>query len=690
MNTFTPVEPNDPAGDCLLKATLLGRYYPAQADDILTDDELLDLFRIIKQILKKAPDTDRIAKLLFCITYALGDNVKFAKPVHEDRILFRDYMNHTAGPGMGVIQLTPNSSCCHFVNGFHDDPTQAPPPPQPHTDARWLDASTAAAAAAADSPFTRLLSSVNCLDSNPHPIPPPPPSSSSTTTTTDIHPPPPPPPQSHHMASSSSSSSSSFPPSSTCTSDDAMADSFAVRSYTNFQSLLQQHHPPPPPSQQQQQPGLTPPPQQQPEFAAARYPHLQTLLGAANASGISKTPDEVLMEPKQRGFYYQDGRISREPALLQRYAEQGVLTQASLMRKRKRQLPDNMNYPYELATLPASVKKPKIPHRHGEFEQRRDEIISRMRSITLSDLEQKVARLPDDFTLAIEQAPVNFEVDPSRKPEQAADLLEPALRILTTHSNMKPHLDNGMNQNGIYYNSDYFRLYLAFVQFQKCFAALFPSEVVPIPDDTSSAEINTGERDRDRERNTNMKAYRGWLEPLLTETNWAAFRRNIVVGERMMQLTKVVGQGVLLMTKELSGSKLHLTFTNNEWDEFINGLNAGKWDYTIKWESEPPLERTSENENQSKLVIELQRKFATRHWFRSDGMLVPPEERRISLRSSIASSYPSSSTTTTTVTPSSSTTTPSTAATDTDTTANTSSAGNDDKPTSNSSQNTDT
>ncbi|OBZ83689.1 hypothetical protein A0J61_08258 [Choanephora cucurbitarum] len=68
-----------------------------------------------------------------------------------------------------------------------------------------------------------------------------------------------------------------------------------------------------------------------------------------------------------------------------------------------------------------------------------------------------------------------------------------------------------------------------------------------------------------------MKAYRGWIEPYLTETNWAAFRRNIMVGERIMQLTKVVGQGVLLMTKELSGSKLHLTFTNNEWDEFIQG-----------------------------------------------------------------------------------------------------------------------
>jgi hypothetical protein len=79
---------------------------------------------------------------------------------------------------------------------------------------------------------------------------------------------------------------------------------------------------------------------------------------------------EVLMEPKQRGFYYQDGRIAREPVLLQRYAEQGILTQASLMRKRKRHSTD-ANVPYEMNQPPQPTKKPKIPHRHGEFEQRR-------------------------------------------------------------------------------------------------------------------------------------------------------------------------------------------------------------------------------------------------------------------------------------------------------------------------------
>ncbi|OBZ78518.1 hypothetical protein A0J61_11854, partial [Choanephora cucurbitarum] len=241
-----------------------------------------------------------------------------------------------------------------------------------------------------------------------------------------------------------------------------------------------------------------------------KYPHLNTL--------INTSPSEVLMEPKQRGFYYQDGRISREPVLLQRYAEQGVLTQANLIKKRKKPFHDP-DYPYE---LPTPVKKPKIPHRHGEFKQRRDDIISRMRTIMMADLEQKAQRLPSDFTLSIEKATLPAHINPDElSPDEASQLLAPALRILTEHSNMKPHLDNGMNQNGIYYNNDYFRLYLAFTQFQEIFAQLFPNEVIKmnLPEDAPSP--TSLERDKDRERNANMKAYRGWIEPYLTETNWA-------------------------------------------------------------------------------------------------------------------------------------------------------------------------
>lgn len=265
----------------------------------------------------------------------------------------------------------------------------------------------------------------------------------------------------------------------------------------------------------------------------------------------------------------------------------------------------------------------------------------------MADLEQKAQRLPHQFTLAIDKSVTSNEdmlsmtvANRDLSQEQLAELLEPALRILTNHSNMKPHLDNGMNQNGIYYNSDYFRLYLAFEQFQRTFAILFPNEIIK----TESEDNPSLERDRDRERNANMKAYRSWIEPLLTETNWAAFRRNIVVGERMMQLTKSVGQGVLLMTKELSGSKLHLTFTNSEWDEFIHGLNSGRWDDTIEWEAgqKKQLEQQRKG-NSSLLVSELQIKFKTSYWFHPDGLLVSSKERRLLIHASTVSNKSNSS-----------------------------------------------
>lgn len=255
----------------------------------------------------------------------------------------------------------------------------------------------------------------------------------------------------------------------------------------------------------------------------------------------------------------------------------------------------------------------------------------------MADLEQKAQRLPADFSLGIEKTelPANLNID-NLSSEEASQLLAPALRILTLHSNMKPHLDNGMNQNGIYYNNDYFRLYLAFVQFQKIFGELFPNEVIKIASPSATANNEDGvsspgsmaERDKDRERNANMKAYRGWIEPFLTETNWAAFRRNIMVGERIMQLTKVVGQGVLLMTKELSGSKLHLTFTNNEWDEFIHGLSQGLWDETIDWSHDEDDIEENRREGTSLLVTELRMKFATHFWFTEQGTVVPVAERK--------------------------------------------------------------
>ncbi|KAI9341298.1 hypothetical protein BD770DRAFT_399079 [Pilaira anomala] len=672
---------------CLLTPEI--QLFEPQAEDILTDEDLLDLFRIVKQVLRKNPDSEKLAKLLFCMSYALGDHIKFSKPCHDDRIIFRD-----SSIGVHAVRLPNTSSCCNNSNSsitFHQQPFRGSPifshspsdllrSTEKDSVQKWIDSSSVASHASPSpiSPLTRLPSVSYLTNNNNH-------SQTQQQQQNQQQ-------QQHqqqnqqqqqqqqqhnHQQQQQQPITTSL---SELSNENTTTDTYSVRPYTNFRPLYTVTSSSPSAMNNNGSTTVVSPlihnnsipsptssvlnVHQQLADAVALF-NKDSSDSAAPANTVGSTTSinsiqqvnnstEVLMEPQQRGFYYQDGRIAREPVLLQRYAEQGILTQASLMRKRKRHSAD-ANSPFELSTLPLPTKKPKIPHRHGEFEQRRDDIISRMRAITMADLEQKAQRLPNQFTLAIDQSVTTAEGALSNSvegrqlsQEQLVEFLEPALRILTNHSNMKPHLDNGMNQNGIYYNSDYFRLYLAFEQFQRTFAILFPNEVVKVPDTVedglahlsstkSPTAIAAAERDKDRERNANMKAYRVWIEPLLTETNWAAFRRNIVVGERIMQLTKCVGQGVLLMTKELSGSKLHLTFTNSEWDEFINGLIYGRWDSTIDWE-EGHKRQLEQKNNRSLLVSELQLKFATHYWFHPEGLMVSSKERRLAIHASTVAS----------------------------------------------------
>ncbi|KAI8971620.1 hypothetical protein BDF20DRAFT_915402 [Mycotypha africana] len=777
---------NSLKNNCLLLTDI--PLFEPQAEDILTDEDLLDLFRIVKQVLRKNPDTERLAKLLFCMSYALGDHIKFSKPCHEDRIVFRDH--HSA---VYSVRLPSSSSCCNqtdstttptvsssnalkqgiLLNDNTTSSTTAIVPPssssafnyspndilkQNNNDTvqKWVDSSASMATSITSpssisatlrppsisgptsnngtnnttqlpSAFTSNITNASSLPeiaSHPHPL-------AATATAADSAS-----ALRHHSpfrpiytSTNSTGTDLSAIPSAAAAAAATVPNTFNGRSpsiastgtsYTTLHQRQLSHHqlpelaeisllsntpPPPPPSTSAagHQRASTPIPTAIlpdisnsttsnsngrfiiPALSAVPPPihhHHHHQQHQQQQPSITNTTNEVVMEPQQRGFYYQDGRIAREPVLLQRYAEQGILTQASLMRKRKRQQSVDGTPPYELSNnMPVATKKPKIPHRHGEFEQRRDDIIHRLRTITMADLEQKAQRLPHPFTLAIDDSATIAEdvlrstvANNTLSREQLGELLEPALRILANHSNMKPHLDNGMNQNGIYYNTDYFRLYLAFEQFQRTFAILFPNEIVQVSppanavavadneatgknnsnndansetdnnsttttNTTSAASSSNAERDKDRERNANMKAYRVWIEPLLTETNWAAFRRNIVVGERMMQLTKSVGQGVLLMTKELSGSKLHLTFTNSEWDEFINGLNSGRWDQTIEWDTEEKKQLEEEQRRRGEqgvplLVSELRTKFATHYWFYPDGLLVSTKERRMLIHTS--------------------------------------------------------
>ncbi|CAO3592617.1 unnamed protein product [Absidia cylindrospora] len=99
-----------PTSNCLLQPRPETRLFQPRAEDILSDEELLDLFRIIKQIIRKRPDAERIAKVVFCIFYSLGDHIKCYRPAHDDTIIFRDDLN--PGGSLSAVRVSHNPSCC--------------------------------------------------------------------------------------------------------------------------------------------------------------------------------------------------------------------------------------------------------------------------------------------------------------------------------------------------------------------------------------------------------------------------------------------------------------------------------------------------------------------------------------------------------------------------------------------------
>lgn len=269
---------------CLIRSTEVRLHQP-QAEDILCDEHLLDLFRIVRQVLhKKKRDPAKLAKLFFCLSYALGDKVKFHKPVHETQIYFEDKCNI----GVHAVQLPRSSTCCCVDPGVlaSDNNNHKWP------DSASLSSSSSSYSFSSSSPLPRMFP----------------------------------------LTSSQQQQQQS-----------AVADPYTVRPYTNI-CLLH--------------------PDVNNTDASTARPATESYARADALPPSNEKEGEFVMEPKQRGFYYQDGRITREPALLQRYAEQGILTHASIVRKRKHH--QTVDVP-----LQTPVKKPKIPHRHGEFEQRR-------------------------------------------------------------------------------------------------------------------------------------------------------------------------------------------------------------------------------------------------------------------------------------------------------------------------------
>jgi hypothetical protein len=266
-------------------------HFKPQAEDILTDEDLLELFRVLKQMMKKKPSVEEVAKIYFCMAYAMGDDYYFYRAIHSNQLVFRDEV-HTV---TARVQMPSNCCSCQSSSRVlsvsyltNNDPVTPTPSHSTLTTSTATTTNTATTAATAPSTLSSTSKEGDYCYYN----------------------------QIYYNNNSHTNK-----------------NVYSIRPYTTIKPNI---------------PPFWSPPE----------------------SNIYPKPIEVMLEPKQRGFYYQDGRIEREPALLQRYAEQGVLTQASLMRKRRKQLNDP-DHSYELSTLPSLAKKSKIPHRNGEFTQRR-------------------------------------------------------------------------------------------------------------------------------------------------------------------------------------------------------------------------------------------------------------------------------------------------------------------------------
>jgi hypothetical protein len=66
-----------------------------------------------------------------------------------------------------------------------------------------------------------------------------------------------------------------------------------------------------------------------------------------------------------------------------------------------------------------------------------------------------------------------------------------------------------------------------------------------------------------------MMQCRADIEKVLVNTNWEAIRRRLTIGERICQVCGILGRGYLLLSKQVSGRKLLHNFNTGEWGEFL-------------------------------------------------------------------------------------------------------------------------
>lgn len=127
----------------------------------------------------------------------------------------------------------------------------------------------------------------------------------------------------------------------------------------------------------------------------------------------------------------------------------------------------------------------------------------------------------------------------------------PPIHRFSAFANLLAHYDCDFapKNAGVYYNYEYFQLYLAYRDLE--------------------AERQQQQQMEGGDPRPILVQCRSEIEKVLVNTNWEAIRRRLTIGERICQVCGVVGRGFLLLSKQVSGRKLLHNFNTGEWGEFM-------------------------------------------------------------------------------------------------------------------------
>ncbi|KAI8344508.1 hypothetical protein BC941DRAFT_464726 [Chlamydoabsidia padenii] len=198
-------------------------------------------------------------------------------------------------------------------------------------------------------------------------------------------------------------------------------------------------------------------------------------------------------------------------------------------------------------------KRSKKPSpRDKEYVIRRNDIIHDLLKVSEADLFHQANTVDNDVKLIIQGQEKNTKLG----------LLSPLHRF-ATFANLAAHYDSDFapKNAGVYYNYEYFQLYLAYRDLE-----MERSMQHQDTDGISSSSSSAGASPVSRPV---MMQCRADIEKVLVNTNWEAIRRRLTIGERICQVCGILGRGYLLLSKQVSGRKLLHNFNAGEWGEFL-------------------------------------------------------------------------------------------------------------------------